>query len=219
MAARLGPGRGGRSFAEAIVAAPPADSWSRRTCPGCCCPATRPGMPVHRWYALTEQALHQMGGAGILRPAAEQPARAAFRLVGDLAERPPREQIATVLGAYRCRRPVRPVGRDGHRRGPRRQIQREGEAMSPSRRPTSPAHQTALQPHRGRRPDPEGGTRTDRRVPRAERRRQDHHHPHADRVPPPDRRVGERPRARRPATPVCSSRIGYLPGDLRIDPR
>ena len=89
----------GASFAEAIVAALPADSpvpaYLRRL--------LLSGDPAGhalftRWYALTEQALNQMGTAGILRPAADPAARAAFLLVNDLAVLLLRDQVSSVLG-------------------------------------------------------------------------------------------------------------------------
>lgn len=51
-----------------------------------------------RWYALTGQVVDQLAAAGILRPAADPPARAAFLMVNDLAALLMREHLAGVLG-------------------------------------------------------------------------------------------------------------------------
>ena len=89
----------GASFAEAVIRALPPDSpvpgYLRRLLLS----ADPAGRALFaRWYALTGQALHQMSSAGVLRPAADPPARAAFLMVNDLAVLLLREQIATVLG-------------------------------------------------------------------------------------------------------------------------
>lgn len=97
----------GASFAEAVVRALPADSpvpgYLRRLLLS----ADPAGRALFaRWYALTEQALQQMSDAGVLRPAADPPVRAAFLMVNDLAVLLLREQIAAVLGVD----PLSPAG-------------------------------------------------------------------------------------------------------------
>jgi len=89
----------GASIAEAVIRALPPDSpvpgYLRRLLLA----ADSAGRALFaRWYAMTEQALHQMSAARVLRPAADPPMRAAFLMVNDMAVLLLREQIATVLG-------------------------------------------------------------------------------------------------------------------------
>lgn len=97
----------GTSLAEAMIRALPPDSpvpgYLRRLLLS----ADPAGRALFaRWYALTEQALQQMSAAGVLRPAADPPVRAAFLMVNDLAVLLLREQIAAVLGVD----PLSPAG-------------------------------------------------------------------------------------------------------------
>jgi TetR/AcrR family transcriptional regulator, regulator of cefoperazone and chloramphenicol sensitivity len=76
----------GASFAEAVIRALPPDSpvpgYLRRLLLS----ANPAGRALFaRWYAMTEQALHQMSAARVLRPAADPPMRAAFLMVNDMA--------------------------------------------------------------------------------------------------------------------------------------
>lgn len=51
-----------------------------------------------QWYALTRQLLDHLVSAGLARPAVDEPARAAFLLVNDLAVLLMREHLAEALG-------------------------------------------------------------------------------------------------------------------------
>jgi TetR/AcrR family transcriptional regulator, regulator of cefoperazone and chloramphenicol sensitivity len=97
----------GASFAEAVIRALPADSPVPAYLRRLLLSADPAGRALFaRWYALTEQALQQMSDAGVLRPAADPPVRAAFLMTNDLAVLLLREQIAAVLGVD----PLSPAG-------------------------------------------------------------------------------------------------------------
>jgi TetR/AcrR family transcriptional regulator, regulator of cefoperazone and chloramphenicol sensitivity len=51
-----------------------------------------------RWYELVRQVLAQMEAMGVVRPAADPAARAAFLLINDLAALMLRDHVAEVLG-------------------------------------------------------------------------------------------------------------------------
>jgi AcrR family transcriptional regulator len=87
------------SFAEAILAQLPPDSPVPAYLRRLLLAGDAAGHALFaRWYALTEQVLDQLAAAGILRPAADPPVRAAFLMVNDLAALLMREQLTRVLG-------------------------------------------------------------------------------------------------------------------------
>jgi AcrR family transcriptional regulator len=59
-----------------------------------------------RWFDLTEQVLDRLTTAGIVRPAADPPVRAAFLMINDLAALLLRDHVTAVLG-------VDPLSPDG----------------------------------------------------------------------------------------------------------
>jgi TetR/AcrR family transcriptional regulator, regulator of cefoperazone and chloramphenicol sensitivity len=100
----------GASFAQALLARLPAGS----PVPGYLRRLLLSGDPAGRelfgrWYALTRQVLARLVAAGVARPAVDEPVRAAFLLVNDLAVLLMREQVAEVLG-------VDPLGAEGMER-------------------------------------------------------------------------------------------------------
>jgi AcrR family transcriptional regulator len=121
----------GASFAEALLAQLPPDSPVPAYLRRLLLSGDAAGHALFaRWYALTSQVLDELTAAGIMRPAADPQARAAFLMVNDLAALVMREHLAAVLG-------VDPLSPDGAPRWAENVIAvyRDGVFTSPPRTP------------------------------------------------------------------------------------
>lgn len=101
------PAAAGTSLAEALMAQLPVDSPIPAYLRRLLLSGDPAGQELFaRWYALSEQALHQLTTAGFIRAAPDPAALAVFLMVNDLAALLMREHITAVLG-------VDPLSPDG----------------------------------------------------------------------------------------------------------